>query len=48
MVYITASIPYPVSLTLVNFLVVIATVVVLGILASKVASGRITKELVKG
>jgi len=40
------SIDYPVELNLLNVLIVLATIVVLGILASKIASSRINKRLV--
>jgi len=39
---ITSSIPYPVELKLFNVLIVIATITVLGFLAAKVASSRIS------
>ena len=39
---ITSSIPYPVELRLSNLLIVIATITVLGFLAAKVASSRIS------
>ncbi len=45
-VMITPSLPYPVSIKPINFLIVFATITVLGIMASKIASGRITKRLV--
>ena len=48
MVMITSRLPYPVTLTVLNVLAVVATIVILGLLASKLASTRITKELVKG
>lgn len=46
LVMITPSLPYPVSVKPINFLVVFATISILGILASKIASVRITKQLV--
>lgn len=46
MVMITPSLPYPVTITLFNLIIVLVTIFVLGILASKVASARITKNLV--
>lgn len=46
LVMLTASLPYPVELKTINFFVVILTIIVLGILASKLASQRITKKLV--
>lgn len=45
-VMLTASLAYPATLELSNFVVVIITISVLGILASKIASTRITKSLV--
>lgn len=42
---ITPSLAYPVEYKLMNVLVVIVTIVVLGILASKIASSRVTKKL---
>ncbi len=44
---ITSSLPYPVALKPINFLIVLLTIGVLGVLASKIASSRITKSLVK-
>jgi lipoprotein-releasing system permease protein len=46
-IYITYSLPYPVSIKLENMLLVFTTISVLGIIASKIASVRITKDLVK-
>jgi lipoprotein-releasing system permease protein len=46
LVMITPSLPYPVAIKPFNFLIVFATITVLGIFASKIASGRITKKLV--
>jgi len=43
---ITSSIPYPVELTGSNFLIVITTITVLGFLAAKVASSRITVNFI--
>ncbi|MEO1012349.1 MAG: FtsX-like permease family protein [Bacteroidota bacterium] len=43
---ITPSLAYPVEYQGLNVLIVLATIVVLGILASKIASSRITKKLV--
>ena len=48
LVMITPSLPYPVSVKPINFLIVFITITVLGITASKIASGRITKRLVSG
>lgn len=41
------SIPYPVVLTLSNVVIVLSTIFVLGIVASKIASYRISKKLVQ-
>ena len=46
LIMITPSLPYPVALKPINILVVFATISVLGILASKIASGRISKVLI--
>ena len=43
---ITATLPYPVTIKPINFLIVILTISVLGVMASKIASARITKNLV--
>tara|TARA_R110002049_G_scaffold302911_1_gene496485 strand:+ start:44728 stop:45921 length:1194 start_codon:yes stop_codon:yes gene_type:complete len=43
---ITPSLPYPVEYNIVNVLVVIATITVLGIIAAKIASTRISKKLI--
>ena len=45
-IYITTSLPYPVSLKLTNLIIVTLTISILGIVASKIASSRITKELI--
>lgn len=42
---ITPSLAYPVEYRLFNVLVVLATIVVLGMLASKIASSRVTRKL---
>jgi len=44
---ITPSLPYPAAIKPSSFFVVIATTFILGVIASKIASSRITKELVK-
>ena len=46
LVMITPSLPYPVSIKGINFLIVFATISFLGLLASKIASRRITKKLI--
>lgn len=45
-IMITQSLAYPVEFRLTNVLVVILTIVILGYLASKIASARISKKLV--
>ncbi len=42
---ITPSLAYPVEYKIMNVLIVLATIVVLGIIASKIASSRVTKKL---
>ncbi|PKA82965.1 lipoprotein-releasing system permease protein [Ulvibacter sp. MAR_2010_11] len=42
---ITASLPYPVKLKPINILIVFATISILGLLASKIASGRVREKL---
>jgi len=42
-IYITSSLPYPVKLSAVTFLVVLGTTISLGIVASKIASSRASK-----
>jgi len=44
-VMITASLPYPVSLKITDVLLVFITITTLGLLASKIASTRISKPL---
>jgi lipoprotein-releasing system permease protein len=46
-IYITPTLPYPVTLQTENFFIVFVTISVLGILASKIATARITKSLVE-
>jgi len=46
LIMITPSLPYPVSIKAMNFVIVFLTISILGILASKIASTRITKDLV--
>ena len=43
---ITPSLAYPVEYQLINVVIVLATIMVLGIIASKIASSRITKKLI--
>ncbi|MDC7994955.1 ABC transporter permease [Altibacter sp. HG106] len=44
-VYITATLPYPMQLTLPNVLVVFGTIFILGLLASKIAASRVRAPL---
>lgn len=46
-VMITSTLPYPVTIKSENFVIVFLTISVLGIMASKIASVRITKSLVE-
>lgn len=43
---ITPTLPYPVSIRSINFVIVFVTISVLGIIASKIASSRISKKLI--
>ena len=45
---ITPTLAYPVEYQFINVLIVLATIIVLGILASLIASSRITKKLISG
>jgi len=47
LVMITPSLPYPVEIQFMNSLIVLATIFTFGVLASKLASRRISKNLVK-
>lgn len=47
LVMIIPSEPYPVVIKAINFIIVFVTITILGLLASKLASQRITKNLVK-
>ncbi|MHA7942410.1 ABC transporter permease [Formosa sp. 3Alg 14/1] len=47
LVMITPSLPYPVAITISNIIVVMLTISVLGIIASKIASVRISKSLIE-
>lgn len=46
LIMITPSLPYPVALKPINILVVFVTISILGLLASKIASRRISKTLI--
>lgn len=48
LVMITSTLPYPVSIKPINFFIVFITITVLGLTASKIASGRISETLVIG
>ncbi len=47
LVMLTPELPYPVRLNFLNVLVVLATIFALGIIASKIASQRITRQLIQ-
>lgn len=47
LVMITPSLPYPVAIQVMNIALVLLTITVLGVIASKIASGRITEKMVK-
>ena len=47
LVMITPSLPYPVTIKIINFVIVFLTIGILGVLASKIASSRINKTLVQ-
>lgn len=44
---ITPSLAYPVKFEIINVVIVLATIIVLGIIASKIASSRINKKLIE-
>jgi lipoprotein-releasing system permease protein len=44
---ITESLAYPVEFRLTNLLVVVFTITILGFIAAKIASSRITKEFIE-
>lgn len=47
LIMITPSLAYPVAIHFKNFVIVMATISVLGIIASRIAASRITRDLVK-
>ncbi len=47
LVMITQNIPYPMTLSLENFFLVFITITVLGVIASKIASVRISESMIK-
>ncbi len=46
LVMITATLPYPVKIEFLNIIIVFITIVVLGIVASKIAAGRVKESLI--
>ena len=47
LVMITPSLPYPVKIQIVNVMLVLITITILGLIASKIASGRINETMVR-
>ena len=47
LLYIAPSLPYPVKLQAINVVIVLVTITVLGVIASKIASSRVRKKLVQ-
>lgn len=47
LVMLTPSLPYPVAIKPINFVIVVVTISVLGLVASKIASSRISKSLIE-
>ena len=47
LVMLTPDLPYPVGIKFLNVIIVLVTIFVLGIVASRIASARITKQLIK-
>lgn len=47
LVMITPSLPYPVKIQIGNILLVLLTIIILGLMASKIASARITEKLIR-
>lgn len=47
LVMLTPELPYPVRLKFINILIVLGTIFTLGIIASRIASQRITRQLIK-
>lgn len=47
LVMITSSLPYPVTFQIINIVIVLLTITILGLIASKIASGRINEKLVR-
>ncbi len=46
LIYITSTLPYPAKLEVINGVIVFITISVLGIIAAKIASGRVKEKLV--
>ena len=46
-IMITSSMPYPVSFEWSNIVIVVTTIIILGIISSWIASGTVTKNLLK-
>lgn len=46
LIYITATLPYPAKLEVINIIIVFFTISFLGIIASRIASGRVREKLV--
>ncbi|WGD35838.1 FtsX-like permease family protein [Olleya sp. YS] len=47
LIMITPSLPYPVAIHFKNFVIVMVTISILGVIASKIAASRISRDLVK-
>ncbi len=47
LIMLTPELPYPVGMNLINVFIVLATIFALGIVASRIASQRITKQLIQ-
>jgi len=47
LIMLTAELPYPVRMNFLNILIVLATIFALGIIASRIASQRITRKLIQ-
>jgi lipoprotein-releasing system permease protein len=47
LVMLTPDLPYPVRLNFINVLIVLVTIFALGIIASRIASQRITRQLIQ-
>ena len=46
-IMITPSLPYPMTIQPINFVIVLLTIGILGLIASKIASSRVSKGLIK-